>query len=93
MYLLKKCFTNEQKSCIFNSYTTRGRANMFYNLLKKYNITQVKIAECLRVSQQSVSKWCKGKCEPSLSSVIKISETYNIPIEEIVLAFKKEEVA
>ena len=62
-------------------------------LLKKYNLSQTEIARTLKCSQFLISKWCRGVCEPSMRSVIKISETYNIPIEEIVLAFKKEEVA
>lgn len=58
-------------------------------LLKNHLLTQKKIADTLNCSQMLVSKWCNKKCEPSLNAVIKISETFNIPIEEIVLAFKK----
>ncbi|HBP44080.1 MAG TPA: hypothetical protein DD621_05420 [Clostridiales bacterium] len=62
---------------------------LFVKFLKTKSIKQVQIAKALDISQQLVSKWCKGKCEPSLNAIIKMSETFGIPIEEIVLAFKK----
>lgn len=58
-------------------------------LLKKYGLKQKQIAKVVSCSQMLVSKWCKNQCEPSMNAVIKISEQFNIPIEEIVLAFKK----
>ena len=64
---------------------------MFKNILKQNNIKQSNIAKALNCGQPLVSKWCTGQCEPSLNAVIKMSETFNIPIEEIVLAFKKED--
>ena len=62
------------------------------NLLKKYCLKQKNIAAQVCCSQMLVSKWCRGICEPSLNAIIKMSETFNIPIEEIVLAFRKEQV-
>lgn len=64
---------------------------MFLSLLKKNSIKQVDVAKSLNYSKQLVCKWVKGKCEPSLNAVIKMSEVFHIPIEEIVLAFKKED--
>lgn len=58
-------------------------------LLKKYKITQMKLSKTLNCSQTLISKWCKKLCEPSLNAIIKMSEHFNIPIDEIVLAFKK----
>lgn len=59
------------------------------NLLKKYGLKQKQVAEVVSCSQMLVSKWCQNKCEPSMNAVILISEKFNIPIEEIVLSFKK----
>lgn len=59
------------------------------SILKKYSIKQGYLAKSLNYSQTLISKWCKGKCEPSLNAIIKMSETFEISIEEIVLAFKK----
>ncbi|MGN1222248.1 MAG: helix-turn-helix domain-containing protein [Christensenellales bacterium] len=63
---------------------------MFKNLLKKYLLTQTKIAIVLNCNQTLVSKWCRGICEPSINAIINMHEHFNIPIEEIVLSFKKE---
>lgn len=60
-------------------------------LLKKYCINQKILSNVLNCSQTLVSKWCRGICEPSLNAIIKMSEAFNIPIDEIVLAFKKED--
>lgn len=62
---------------------------MFNQILKDFKLTQKQVSEVLKCNQTLVSKWCRGLCEPSMNSVIKMSETFNIPIEEIVLAFKK----
>lgn len=66
---------------------------MFLSLLKKNSIKQVDVAKSLNYSKQLVCKWAKGKCEPSLNAIIKMSEVFKIPIEEIVLAFKKEDLS
>ena len=62
-------------------------------ILKKYSLKQKNIAKTLNYSQMLISKWCNGKCEPSLNAIIKMSEVFHIPIEEIVLAFKKEDLS
>lgn len=63
---------------------------MFRELLKTNSLTQAKIATTLNCNQTLVSKWCRGICEPSIKAIIDIHENFNIPIEEIVLSFKKE---
>jgi len=62
------------------------------SLLKKYHIKQIILSNDLNCSQTLISKWCRGLCEPSLNAIIKMSEVFNIPIEEIVLSFRKEQV-
>ena len=66
---------------------------MFKNILKSNHITQKQISHALNYKQPLISKWCRGICEPSLNAVIKMSEAFNISIEEIVLSFKKEQKA
>lgn len=65
---------------------------MFSRILKDNNLTQKMVADSLNISQQSISKWCCGISEPSLGLVIKMSDTFHIPIEEIVLSFKKGDI-
>ena len=62
---------------------------MFKNILKQNNIKQCDIADILKCGQPLISKWCNGKSEPSLNAIIKMSEIFGIPIEDIVLSFKK----
>lgn len=62
---------------------------MFGEILKKYKIKQQSLAILLGVSQQSVSRWCCSKNEPSISAIVKMSKYFNIPIEEIVMSIYK----
>lgn len=62
---------------------------MFKKILKSNQITQKQLSKILNCGQPLISKWCRGICEPSLNSIIKISRSFNIPIEEIVLSFEK----
>lgn len=62
---------------------------MFKYLLKKHNLKQTEVSEVLNCNQTLISKWCRGLCEPSLNAIIRMSKAFNIPIEEIVLSFKK----
>lgn len=63
----------------------------FKCLIKNNSIKQENIASVVKCSQAAISKWCNGKSEPSLNAVIKMSQAFDIPIEEIVMAFKKED--
>ena len=64
---------------------------MFKKILLLLNLKQKQVAQEINCSEALVSKWCRGLCEPSLNAIIKMSEAFNISIEEIVLAFKKEQ--
>ena len=41
-------------------------------LMKERNITQSHLAECLKVKQNTISQWAKGKREPDFDMLIKI---------------------
>ncbi|MBQ7307139.1 MAG: helix-turn-helix transcriptional regulator [Clostridia bacterium] len=64
---------------------------MFSELLKKYNLTQSKVALKVGKTQQLVSKWCKGVCEPQIYEITLLSESFKIPINELLDCFKKKE--
>jgi len=55
-----------------------------YELRKKKNWSQEELAEKLEVSRQTVSKWESNKAIPELDKLIKISEIYNITLDELV---------
>lgn len=41
-------------------------------LMKERNITQSHLAECLKVKQNTISQWAKGKREPDFDTLVKI---------------------
>ena len=60
-----------------------------YELRKNNNWSQEELAEKLDVSRQTISKWESNKAIPELEKLIKLSEIYNITLDELV----KDEVA
>lgn len=58
------------------------------NKLKKARIdsglTQEKVAEKLQVSRQTISNWENEKCYPDIVSVIKLSDIYDISLDELL---------
>ncbi len=55
-----------------------------YNLRKERNISQGELADALDVSRQSVSKWENNLSTPELDKIIKMSELFNISIDELL---------
>jgi transcriptional regulator with XRE-family HTH domain len=53
-----------------------------FRLEKK--ISQKKLAELLAVSQQCVSEWENGHNQPTLTSLLRLSEIFEISIDELV---------
>lgn len=61
---------------------------MFASNLKKlrlsYKLTQKELAENLGTSQQTYMKWESGKISPTLTTITKIAEFFDIPISNLV---------
>lgn len=61
---------------------------MFTNNLKQlrlsYNLTQKQLAEELDISQQAYMKWETGKTSPTLTSLEKIANFFDIPMSILV---------
>lgn len=55
-----------------------------YELRKNNNWSQEELAEKLDVSRQTVSKWESNKAIPELDKLVKLSEIYNITLDELV---------
>ena len=51
--------------------------------------TQEQIAEAVLVSRQTISNWENAKSLPDLISIIKLSELYNISVDELLKSDKK----
>ena len=55
-----------------------------YKLRKKNNLSQGDLALKMDVSRQSISKWETGLSVPDLKNIIKLSEIFDITVDEIV---------
>ena len=53
---------------------------------KYYNITQEDLAMKLLISRQAISKWETGVAIPDISTLMKLSELYNVTINDIIEA-------
>lgn len=53
-------------------------------LRAKAKLTQLQIADMLNYSDKAVSKWERGEAVPDLRVLIKLSELYNITVDDIV---------
>ena len=57
---------------------------MLKNIQKRNNYSQSALACELGVSQQAVSLWENGRCDPPLDVLIKLSQLFNCTIDELV---------
>lgn len=62
---------------------------MLSQLLRKNNITQSQLAAKIGITQQLVSKWVTGGCQPQIDMLPKLAEALNCSVEEIVNCFKE----
>ncbi len=51
---------------------------------KKNQLTQDDIAEACNVTRQAVSKWENGKSLPDIVSIIRMSELYDLSLDELL---------
>lgn len=55
-----------------------------YRLRTEKNLSQGDLAEMLEVSRQSVSKWENNSAVPDLEKIIKLSEIFEVSLDELV---------
>ena len=51
---------------------------------KEKNMTQLQLASMIPISREAVSKWERGKTLPDYDAIIKLSEIFNIAIDELL---------
>lgn len=71
----QKCYTNLNNS----SFGTR-----LAELRKQAGLSQEEFAELLEVSRQSISKWENDKAYPEMTSLIFMSDYFNISLDELM---------
>lgn len=59
-------------------------AEKIRNARKKKKYTQEQAAENLKVSRQTISNWENGKSLPDIISVIRMSELYDVSLDELL---------
>ena len=64
-----------------------------YELRKNNNWSQEELAEKLNVSRQTVSKWESSKTIPELEKLVKLSEIYNISLDELIKGVTSETIS
>ena len=57
-------------------------------LRKEKNLTQYDVADMIPISREAVSKWERGLTKPNKSSLEKLSQIFNVSVEEILLGKK-----
>ena len=62
------------------------------NLRREHNLTQNDIADRLNISAQAVSKWENDLTSPDIDTLIKLSDIFDITVDELLGKQKKETV-
>ena len=62
-----------------------------YELRNQHNLSQGDLANKLNVSRQSISKWENGNSTPDLEKIVKLSEIFNVSLDELVKNEEKED--
>ena len=53
-------------------------------LRRESKLSQAELAEQIGVSQQCISEWERGKTEPTLTFIVKLSDIFNVRADYIV---------
>lgn len=62
---------------------------MIYKLRTEKNLSQGDLAEKLNVSRQSISKWENNSAVPDLDKIIKLSDIFEVSLDELVKGEEK----
>lgn len=65
---------------------------MLKQYLKNCKLSQRVVAQQLGVSQQLVSFWCSGKCEPKISQLKPLCQMLKVDLETLIGCFENESV-
>ena len=71
---------------------TKATGRRIRALRKEQNLTVAQICDYLGyVSEQSVYKWQRGDCLPSIDNMYALSALFNTPIDDILRGSRNEE--
>lgn len=69
-----------------------GFGEMLRVTMRENNVTQEMLAKYLYTTQQTVSRWCKGICEPDLITLMRICAYFGTTPDEM-LSYSETEMA
>ena len=58
--------------------------NNIKQLMTSEHLTQMQLAKCLSVGQSTISEWLSGKNEPSIESLWKLADYFDVSIDYLV---------
>ncbi len=61
-----------------------GVGEMLRIAMRENNVTQEMLAKYLYTTQQTVSRWCKGICEPDLVTLMRICSYFGTTPDEML---------
>ena len=59
-------------------------AERIKELMKEENLNQVRLAEKIGVKQNTISAWLSGKKEPSITSLRKLADFFDVSVDYII---------
>ena len=74
-----------------NSMDQKKIGRFLKELRKEKNITQEQLAEKIKVSSRTVSRWETGSNMPDISLLAELAELYDVSIPEIIDGERKSE--
>ena len=51
---------------------------------ERQNLSQDELAEKMNISRQAISKWETGKSYPDIEKILKLSDIFNLSLDELV---------
>lgn len=66
-------------------------SSVIHELRKQYKFTQEQLGQKLGVTNKTVSKWEIGEISPDVTSLLLLSELFNITIDELIKGFDLED--
>ena len=70
-----------------------GFSERLQTLRKEKGLSQEQLAELLNVSRQAVSKWESGQTYPEIDKLIKLSDLFNITVDDLIKGKPSECIA
>lgn len=63
--------------------------NRLKSVLAEKQLTGKWLAERIGKSENTISKWCSNKAQPSLENLVEIAKTLDIDVKELLISTKK----